>query len=114
MGTGKRYELGPGTLYFNGVKYTGVVTDYEYDGEVWIEKLKKYVSDAFYNSPIRTLHVELSRIQLLKIVGLWDMVLTLCPDRRVKHFMQHGSDRVKIKNFYHACRLIGRMAKEEK
>ena len=110
----KRYEPGTGTLYFNGVKYTGVVTDYEYDGDKYADELKKYVKNIFYNAPMATLSVHLRRVTLLKVIGLWDLTLTLCPDRRVKHFMQHGSDRVKIKNFYHACRLIGRMAKEEK
>lgn len=110
----KGIKLGPGTLYFNGVKYTGVVTDYEFDGDEASEKVKRYIRDTFFNSAMMTLHIKLSRIQLLKVAGLWDMVLTLCPDRRVKHFMQHGSNRVKIKNFYHACKLIGRMAKEEK
>lgn len=110
----KGIRPGPGTLYFNGVKYTGMVTDYTYDGDEYADKLTKYVEDTFYNAPMVTLSVQLSRVQLLKIIGLWDLTLTLCPDRRVKHFMQHGSDRVKIKNFYHACRLIGRMAKEEK
>ena len=110
----KGIRPGTGTLYFNGNKWTGVVTDYTHDGEAWAENVENYITETLHTASIATLCVKLSRIQLLKVAGLWDMVLTLCPDRRVKHFMQHGSDRVKIKNFYHACRLIGRMAKEEK
>lgn len=110
----KRYEPGPGTLYINGVKYTGMVTDYTFDGDEAAENVENYVKDTLHSWPMVTLTARFNRIMLLKVAGLWDMVLTLCPDRKVKHFMQHGSDRVKIKNFYHACRLIGKMAKEEK
>ena len=110
----KRYEPGLGTLYFNGVKYTGMVTDYTYDGDAWADRVEAFMKTNIRINGDCSLTCTISRIQLLKIIGLWDLTLTLCPDRRVKHFMQHGSDRVKIKNFYHACRLIGRMAKEEK
>jgi hypothetical protein len=110
----KGIKYGSGTLYFNGAKYEGMVADYEFDGEEASVRLESFLKTNLRIGGDCNFTVNISRIQLLKIAGLWDMMLTLCPDRRVKHFMQHGSDRVKIKNFYHACRLIGKMAREVK
>ena len=53
--------------------------------------------------------VEIDRISILKIMGLWEWALQNCPNRKVKHLMNHGkSKRVRLKNFKRATQLIAR------
>lgn len=53
--------------------------------------------------------LRLNKIELFQILGLWDTILEVCPDKRVKHLMRYGkNDRVKLKNYYHAIKLVGR------
>jgi hypothetical protein len=50
-----------------------------------------------------------NKIEVLEILGFWYPVFKACPDRRVAHLMMYGkNDRVKLKNYYHAIKLIGR------
>lgn len=53
--------------------------------------------------------IALNKVELLKLVGLWSQIYQMCPNKRVKHLMRYGkNDRVKLKNYYHAIKLIGR------
>ena len=104
-----KWKPGPGTLYFDGVAYEGVVTDYTFDSEEALDNVNSST-----NCIMHIDHAEgsceftfkIPRIALLKVIGLWDMVLTLCPSPRVRHLMEHGSERTRYKNYKHACRLI--------
>lgn len=111
---GERVRPGTGILSVDGVQYIGTITDYTFNSEDGFANIKEYVKRNSILTDNLTLHVKIDRIQLLRLIGLWDFALTLCPNRRVKHLMLHGSERVKYKNFRHAQRLIKRMVKEVK
>ena len=73
-------------------------------------RLESYVKDnmgiEFDTSGELSCTVEIDRIGILKIMGLWEWALQNCPNRKVKHLMNHGkSKRVRLKNFKRATRL---------
>jgi hypothetical protein len=87
-----------------------------YDFEDYREDVETYIKEnvALGISDPCTLvaSVKLDRIVLLKVSGLWDWVLKNCPNRRVKYLMRYGkNERVRYKNFKHACRLIAKLWK---
>ena len=77
------------------------------------DRLKSSIKDnmviGFDTSGELNCTVEIDRIAMLKIMGVWGWALTECPNRKVKHLMNHGkSKRVRFKNFKRATQLIAK------
>lgn len=104
--------LGMGTIYINGEKWSGPVTDFRYEPEEVLDKIDKYIDDNMLMTDTFTFTCKISRSQLLKLTGIWDWALENCPSGRVRHLMQHGSERTKLKNYDHAIKLICRKVKK--
>lgn len=105
-------RLGTGTIYINGAKFVGPVTDFTYETEEVDERFRDHLRKNLSTKYGLTFTCKISRIQLLNLMGIWQWVLESCPNGRIKHFMLHGSDRVKSKNFNHAIKLICRKVKK--
>lgn len=89
------------------------ITEFTYDEEA----VREYLEDSA-NRVIRwnegectaTVQFRVNKIVLLKLSGSWDWVIENCPDKRVKHLIKyHKDDRVKMKNWRHAVKLIGKI-----
>lgn len=82
---------------------------------------KEYVEDYTRNQPIVTrvdnatftCDVKINKIMLLKVSGIWDWVIDNCSNRRVVHLIKHGrNNRVKMKNWNRAVRIIGKILEQ--
>nr|DAU88550.1 MAG TPA: hypothetical protein [Caudoviricetes sp.] len=103
-------------FYINGQKFVGGLTDYNFENHRKdIELYCKNNTVLRAKDPLTfTVTVNVNRISLLKVSGIWDWVFENCPDRRVKHLMTYGkNERVRYKNFKHASRLISKLIKEK-
>ena len=55
----------------------------------------------------------LNKLQLFKLIGLFDWAHKWCPDRRVAHLMKHGKNvRVRLKNVIRGVRMICKYTEE--
>lgn len=105
-------RLGTGTVCINGEKFVGPVTDFTYETEEVEERFRDHLLKNLSTEDGLTFTCKISRIQLLNLMGIWQWVFDNCPSGRIKHFMLHGSDRVKFKNYQHAIKLICRKVKK--
>lgn len=101
-----------GTIYINGEKFEGPFTSFTYDSIEVEDKIRDYINQNMRMTDSFTFTCTISKIQLLKLMGLWDWVFENCPSGRVMYHMQHGSERTKLKNYKHAQRLICRKVKK--
>lgn len=116
MGPDENVKLGPGTIHINDTYFTGPVTDYDYDDydEDVMDYLKKSAVLNYSDSGELSFTWRLSKVIMLKLMGIWDWVTENCPNPRVKHLIKHGKNhRVRYKNFKRAVRLIGKNVKEK-
>lgn len=108
-------KLGTGRIVIGDSVFEGPVTDFTYD-EVAVEE---YIYD-YVKSHMRTIDGFLFTCPaidfwtMLKITGLWDWMIKNCPNKRVVYLMQHGSERVRKKNWHRACNIISKMCTEVK
>ena len=55
--------------------------------------------------------VKLNKVDLLKLLGIYDWVIDNCHNRRVVHLIKHGKNiKVRKKNFNRAIMIIGKDA----
>lgn len=102
-----KWKPGPGTIYIDGVAYDGALVSSAISTEEIKEYVEEYVrSIVKFNKSSCTFDFTLNRIGLLKAIGIWELVRRNCPSPRVRHLMEHGSERTRYKNFKHACRLM--------
>lgn len=48
-----------------------------------------------------------TRMLFLKLCGVWQAVVDMCPNRKVAHLIRYGkNDKIRKKNFNRAIRLI--------
>jgi hypothetical protein len=89
------------------------ITEFTYDEDAVQEYLENSANRVVrWNESECTFSVQLkvNRIIALKLSGSWDWVIENCPDKRVRHLIKyHKDDRVKMKNWRHAVKLIGKM-----
>ena len=105
-------NLKMGRLYLDGVVFEGPIKDAVITTETYADDVQKaIVWDNTKSAGFTTLECKIDRILLLKLMGLWSWVHDSCPDRRVAYLMDHGSKRVRLKNYKHAIRLIGKVVK---
>lgn len=104
-------RLEEGTIYINGCETKGIETfEWTDDANLAID----YVKDncRWVRQPDTgefTLTCKINKIVFLKLIGIWDWAIKYCPNRKVKHLIKFGkNNRVKLKNFYRAMRLIGK------
>ena len=101
-----------GRLYLDGAVFEGPIKDAVITSDSYAEDVQKaIVWDNTKSAGVTTLKCKIDKILLLKLMGLWSWVYESCPDRRVACLMEHGSKRVRLKNYKHAIRLIGRVVK---
>lgn len=120
------FDLGSGTIYIEGEPYevkegTSVHIEGDeskgvpdYDCENAEELIHDYAKSRMrYDEDEFSLTCKISMIVLLKLVGLWQFIHDNCPNKRVKHLMEHGkNNRIKLKNYYHACNDIARLMRK--
>lgn len=104
-------ELKMGRLYLDGAVFEGPIKDAVITTESYAEDVRKAIVWDNTCSATGTIECRIDRILLLKLMGLWDWARDSCPNRRVAHLMEHGSRRVRIKNYFHAIRLIGKVVR---
>jgi hypothetical protein len=101
-----------GAVYIDG-EYVGTasegieITSFEPD----MGAIEDYVKDNFKISLDSTGKftgtVNINKIILLKLIGLWYWAMDNCPNKRIVHLMKYGKNpRVKLKNFRRACWVI--------
>lgn len=107
-------EKNTGTICINGEIFVGEgVSDFDMDCsrsvmEAYMYEYGRYVEGKDGHI---TFEMSVTRVNLLRITGCWDWVLENCDDRRVVHLMKFGrNDRIKLKNFNRAMRIIARKA----
>lgn len=105
---GEELKLITGTLYINGNEFKGI-TDFECTEEKFDESFKKSTR-MIYGSPDEftlTATCNFNWWSFMKLCGMWDWVMTYCPNKRVVHLAKYGrTTRVRHKNFRRACRLL--------
>lgn len=102
---GEKLALDAGTLYFNGCEVKGI-PDFECTEERWDESFKE-CSTILSTSKALTFTCKVNYWTLIKLCGVWDWVMTYCPNKRVVHLAKYGrTTRVRHKNFRRACRLL--------
>jgi len=104
-------RLEEGTIYIDGCEAKGIEAfESSYDEDM----ARDYVLDnmQYVRKPDTaeiTLTCKMNKIIFLKLIGIWDWALKYCPNRRVVHLMQFGkNNKIKIKNFYRAMKIIAR------
>lgn len=116
---GEKIKFGPGTIYIDGVAYDGALVSSSISTEEIEEDIRTYVEDqkpflSLNDSGELSCTVRINRIQLLKVIGLWELIRRNCPSPRVRHLMEHGSERTRYKNYKHACRLVSKMVRRRR
>lgn len=105
-------NLKMGRLYLDGAVFEGPIKDAVITTETYADDVQKaIVWDNTKSAGVTTLTCKIDRILLLKLMGLWDWARDSCPNRRVAYLMEHGSKRVRLKNYKHACRLLGKVCR---
>lgn len=90
------FELGRGILHINDQEFFWGFPSIECHEErnEANEYVKKNTFLMSVDTPSSiTIKMKVNRIALYKISGLWDWVLTYCPDQRVRHLMQYGKTK---------------------
>ena len=105
------YTLGPGELYIDDtvieVKGNGCIPDYTVEKD----DIDKIVRDNITISTSDSMNFEctcnIDRFGFYKLIGLYDLVVNYCPNRRVVHLIKYGkTNRVRKKNFRRACIIL--------
>ena len=108
MPTKSPIELSEGALYLNGCEVKGI-PDFVCTDEVYDKSFEKSTS-IIYGAPDEftlTATCKLDYWSFLKLIGMWDWVMTYRPNKRVVHLAKYGrTTRVRHKNFRRACRLL--------
>lgn len=110
-------KLGPGTVYINGIEFVGNVTSYSFDDHMdeCVEHIKENTRLVYNESGELTFKTKVNKINMFKIMGLWDWIRENCPNRRIKHLIKYGKNkRVRLKNLKRAVHLIAEMLEEKK
>ena len=111
----RRMKPGLGRVIIDDAVFEGPVTDFTYDSEY----VEDYIKD-FVRANLRTIDgftficPVINTRTLLKISGVWQWVIDNCPNKRVVYLMQHGSERVRKKNWHRACSIISDICTEVK
>jgi hypothetical protein len=92
--------------------FEGPITDFTYDPT----PVQEYIHEQIHKLTPASLSfkVPINTWTLFKVCGLWDWVITNCPNKRVVYLMQHGSYRTRNKNWHRAIAIIGKMCTEVK
>ena len=103
---GEELKLTTGTLYFKGNEFK-CIPDLECTEEKLDESFEKCSTMLWGAKGELTLTCKFDYWAYLKLIGMWDWVMTYCPNKRVVHLAKYGgTTRVKHKNFRRACRLF--------
>jgi hypothetical protein len=101
----EKYKLDEGTLIF-GDAVVGTVKSVDFTCES--DEVMDYplnLTDSFEFTTTCTL----SEWAWYKLIGAWDFVISICPNRRVAHLCKYGkNERIKRKNFKRAIRIINK------
>lgn len=102
----KNFELGAGTLYFNGMEVDvdsgeAEMTFTEESDDIPVKPMSMTGELSF------TTKCTFNKWTLYKLTGIYKAVINGCPNRRVAHLIKYGkNDRVKHKNFNRAVKII--------
>lgn len=78
-----------------------------------VDECKKNAMKLVYESIELTGTVYLDPFLFYKLMGVYDWVLTYCPNKRVVHLVKYGkNDRVRFKNFWRAYMILGDICKK--
>lgn len=99
------------TIYIDGNEFHGIPA---FEGS--LEPAEDYIKDSikFHMNPDKeatfTATCKIDRLMIYKLIGLYDWVLTNCPEKRVVHLTKYAKKvKVRRKNFKHAIRLIEKL-----
>jgi hypothetical protein len=97
------------TFHIDGNEIHGI-PDFDATWEPVEEYVHNCINFSMKDPVTLTVSWKLDNVMLYKLLGLWDWVLTYCPDRRVVHLAKYAKKpRVRRKNFSHAVRLLGKL-----
>lgn len=81
--------------------------------EIDVDECKKNAMKLVYESIELTGTVHLDTFLFYKLMGVYDWVLTYCPNKRVVHLAKYGkTTRVRFKNFWRAYCILGNICEK--
>lgn len=81
--------------------------------EIDVDKCKKVLVKQIYSDFEYTGVLHWDPFMFYKFIGVYDWVLTYCPNKRVVHLAKYGkNDRVRFKNFWRAYMILGKICEK--
>lgn len=99
----EKYKFDEGTLIF-GDSVVGTVKSVDFTCE----------ADEVMDYPLKLdnsfeFTATIDKWTVYKLLGTWDFVISICPNRRVAHLIKYSkNERIKRKNFKRAIRIINK------
>ena len=107
-------KIGMGRIIIGDQVFEGPVTDFTYEPEAVEDDIRAVIRGSMHTTDGITFTCKVNPVTLLKVIGIWDWVITNCPNKRVVYHMQHGNYRTRKKNWHRACSIISDICTEVK